>query len=98
MKHTAHTEIPHIKKEDIHKLDFPAHDVLTDHHSIEVRKKHLERSVVLGNTYKSKTKIIFEDNHGLHQIETHIWGVTEKWLLLKHGITIPVRRIHDVIF
>jgi len=98
MKHTSTAEISHIKKEDIHNLQFPNHEVLTDHHAIEIRKKHLERAVVLGNTYKGKTKIIFEDHESMHQIDTHIWGLTEKWLILKHGITIPIRRIHDVVF
>ena len=96
MTHTTAAEISHIKKEDIHNLQFPLHEVLTDQHAIEERKKHLEHAVVLGNTYKGKTKIIFEDGTSMHQIDTHIWGLTEKWVILKQGITIPIRRIHNV--
>lgn len=99
MKHTSTTaEISHITKEDIHNLQFPLHEVLSDQQAIENRKKHLEHAVVLGNTYKGKTKIIFEDSVSMHQIDTHIWGLTEKWVILKQGITIPIRRIHDVKF
>jgi len=102
MKHSTTSattaEISHITKEDIHNLHFPHHEVLADQHTIENRKAHLERAVVLGNTYKGKTKIIFEDSESMHQIDTHIWGLTEKWVILKNGITIPIRRIHDVKF
>lgn len=97
MNHTTVVEITHIKKEDIQHLQFPCHEVLADPNTIENRKKHLEHAVVLGNTYKGKTKIIFEDSERIHQIDTHIWGLTEKWVILKQGITIPIRRIHDVI-
>ena len=99
MSHTFTTAtVSHITKEEIRHLHFPHHEVLSDHHAIELRKTHLEKSVVLGNTYKSKSKLIFEDSEGMRQIETHIWGLTEKWVILKHGITIPIRRIHDVKF
>jgi len=85
-----------IKKEDISHLLFPHGEVLLGQEVIEHRKTLLERSVVLGNTFKGKTRILFEDSDGMKQIETHIWGLTDKRLILKHGIVIPIHRIHEV--
>ncbi len=85
-----------VQKEEVNQLHFPNDDVLLNAEAVEVRRVALERAVVLGNTYKGKTKIVFEDNEGIKQIETHIWGLTDKRVILKQGIVIPINRIHEV--
>ncbi len=85
-----------VEKEDISHLHFPNEEVLSGQDSIEQRRISLEQAVVLGNTYKGKTKIVFEDTDSIRQIETHIWGLTDKRVILKQGIVIPIHRIHEV--
>ena len=92
----ATAEIASVEKEQINQLHFPAEEVLKDASSIELRRSTLEQSVVLGNTYKGKTKIVFEDDGGIKQIDTHIWGLTDKRVILKQGIVIPIHRIYEV--
>lgn len=88
--------ISSVQKDDISHLIFPGDEVLTNGEAIEQRKSLLERAVVLGNTYKGKAKIVFEDSEGVRQIETHLWGLTDKRVILKQGIVIPIHRIHEV--
>ena len=45
--------------------------------------------MILGNTYHSKVRIIFETIEGLCQVETTIWATTEHYVLLKAGFTCP---------
>ena len=52
----------------------------------------------LGNSKKFKVHIIFEDKEGLKKVETTIWGVTEKNIILKRGTLIPIHRIHEIKF
>lgn len=85
-----------VEKEDIDRLSFPVAEVLESPKAIEQRKTLLKRAVVLGNTFKGKTKLVFEDSEGIKQIETHIWGLTDKRVILKQGIVIPIHRIHEV--
>lgn len=92
----ALSSISLIQKEEVSRLRFPNEDVLPGADAFEKRRKTLEQAVVLGNTYKGKTKIVFEDNEGMKQIETHIWGLTDKRVILKQGIVIPIHRIHEV--
>ena len=96
MSPTSTATISPIEKEDISHLVFPNSEVLMSSESIEERRLALERAVVLGNTYKGKTKILFEDNESVRQIETHIWGLTDKRVILKQGIVIPIHRILEV--
>src|SRR5437879_3003723 len=96
MRTTSTAMILPIEKEDISHLIFSNSEVLMSPEAIEQRRIQLEQAVVLGNTDKGKTKIVFEDNECIRQIETHIWGLTDKRVILKQGIVIPIHRIHEV--
>lgn len=85
-----------IEKEQVSQLKFPSSEVLKTKEEIVRRKLDLERATTLGNIEHSKMRIIFEDADGLKQIETTIWGVTDKRIILKSGMVIPIHRIHEV--
>lgn len=92
----AYPAVSTIAKEEISHLNFPSKEVLNTKEEIEQRRRDLEQAVVLGNTYKGKTRIIFEDSGSIRQIETHLWGLTDTRVILKQGIVIPIHRIHEV--
>lgn len=96
MTNSSSAVVSPVQKEEVSRLNFPSEDVLSSIEATEKRRKDLEQAVVLGNTYKGKTKIVFADNEGVKQIETHIWGLTDKRVILKQGIVIPIHRIHEV--
>ena len=85
-----------IEKENIRGLKFPANDVLTSSDEIKIRYSNLERALKLGNLEHNKIKIVFEDADGLKQVETTVWGVTDKRVILKNGVLIPIHRIHEI--
>ena len=87
-----------VEKESISLLTFPPSDVLlTDKERVE-RRKRINRAMKLGNTRKSKVRIMFEDTEGIKTVETTIWGVTEKNVILKQTTLIPIRRVHQIKF
>lgn len=96
MNSSSAAVISSVQKEEVSQLNFPSEEVLVGTEAIEKRRLTLEQAVVLGNTYKGKTKIVFADNEGDKQIETHIWGLTDKRVILKQGIVIPIHRIKEV--
>jgi hypothetical protein len=90
------TEFEIIEKEKIENLRFPAEEVLTDKNSISQRQSDLERALSLGNLEHSKIKIYFEDDRSRKVVETTVWGVTDKRVILKQGVVIPINRVHSV--
>ncbi len=42
---------------------------------------------------RSKTRIYFEDNDPRKVVETTVWAVTDKSVILKRGVGIPINRI-----
>ena len=89
-------DFEYIEKEKIEDLKFPPVEVLIDKSSIRERQVDLERALSLGNLEHAKIKIYFEDDSSRKMVETTVWGVTDKRVILKQGVVIPINRVHSV--
>ncbi|MES2133044.1 MAG: hypothetical protein V4506_11885 [Bacteroidota bacterium] len=85
-----------IDKEKIESLKFPSIEVLTDKDAIKERESELNRALTLGNLEHTKIKIYFEDDMSKKIVETTVWGVTDKRVILKQGVVIPIHRVHKI--
>jgi hypothetical protein len=85
-----------IEKEKIETLRFPNHEVLIDKDQIKHRHEELNRALTLGNLEHTKIKIYFEDDQSRKLVETTVWGVTDKRVILKQGVVIPIHRVHKI--
>ena len=90
------TEFEKIEKEQIASLKFPSSDVLSDNSLIRERSTDLQKAMVLGNLEHSKIRIYFEDESSRKMVETTVWAVTDKRVILKQSVGIPISRIHTV--
>lgn len=50
----------------------------------------------IGNLEHDKVIILFQDIQGLKKVNTTIWGVTDKEIILKKGVIIPIHRIENI--
>jgi len=87
-----------IDKEAVSGLRFPDTDVLIDKEEIKQRAADLQRCLSLGNLEHSKIKIYFEDDTSHKVVDTTVWGLTDKRVILKQGIVIPIHRVTKVKF
>lgn len=85
-----------IEKEDIASLKFPTTDVLDDDNEIKTRTSEINRALSLGNLEHSKIKIFFEDSESKKIVDTTVWAVTDKNVILKQGVRIPIHRIYKL--
>jgi hypothetical protein len=85
-----------VSKESIAGCEFPAADVLNEKDKAALVLE-LENATKLGNIERSKIKIIFEDVDAVKQVETTVWATTDKRVVLKGGIVIPINRIHQIV-
>lgn len=85
-----------IEKEKIESLKFPQDEVLKDKELIKERELELNRALALGNLEHTKIKIYFEDDSSRKLVETTVWGVTDKRVILKQGVVIPINRVHKI--
>ena len=90
------TTIQVVKKEQIQFLKFPKDDVLRKENEKNNRFLDLKRAMYLGNLEREKVKITFKDDSGIKRVETTIWAVTDKSVILKRSTVIPLTRIVSV--
>ena len=93
---TMTTTFETIAKEKIETLKFPNEEVLKDKDLIKEREIELKRALALGNLERTKIKIFFEDDLSCKLVETTVWGVTDKRVILKQGVVIPINRVHKI--
>ncbi|CAN5276060.1 hypothetical protein BH09BAC1_BH09BAC1_12070 [soil metagenome] len=86
-----------IEKENIQHLQFKNQEVLQDTGAQNGRERELHRAMLLGNGHKSKVKIIFESLTGRNMVQTTIWATTDKNVVLKGGLLIPICCILEVV-
>ncbi len=97
MKATEESPILTVPKEDVLGFEFPTDEVLNSEEQIAQRRRDLERSLSLGNLDHVKVRIVFSDKECMKQVETTVWGLTDKRVILKGGAVIPINRVHRVI-
>lgn len=85
-----------VEKEQIKNLSFPKEDVLNKKMQKANRIIELRRALILGNLEHQKVKILFVDSNGLKKVETTIWGITDKEVILKQSTIIPLERIISI--
>lgn len=87
-----------IEKEAVAALNFPEADVLTTNEDKGQRTADLKMAMSLGNLEHTKIKIFFEDDSSPKVVDTTIWGLTDKRVILKQGIVIPIHRVTRIKF
>jgi hypothetical protein len=95
MENATNTSPVLIEKEVIPSLEFK--------NDIKVEQKpdlmdRLVEATKLGNLHRGKIAIIFQDDEGVKRVETTIWATGAKYICLKGGVWLPIRRIHEVKF
>jgi uncharacterized protein (UPF0248 family) len=95
---STETKYQQIDKEAVSGLHFPDDEILLDHEAQHARLADLQRALALGNLEHSKIKIYFADNTSAKVVDTTVWGLTDKRVILKQGVVIPIHRVLRVKF
>ncbi len=85
-----------IQKEDVVNLSFPSDPVISDVSEHKKLMEDLHKATSLGNISKHKVYIVFRDSEGPKKVNTTVWAMTEKSILLKKGVFLPIHRIVSV--
>lgn len=86
-------EFIEVEKEQVANLHFSGEEILHKNSDKQARLQGIDRAISLGNLEHYKVKIYFADDEGDKVVHTTIWGVTDKAILLKQNVVIPIHRI-----
>lgn len=74
-------------------LKFPEVNILEEGIDQVNRSLELKREFFIGNSEKEGIKIFFIDSTGLKEVDATYWTLTDKAIILKHSIVIPLAKI-----
>ena len=81
----------------VSNIRFKREDVLSSIQEKKERLKRLISAMKLGNNHKQKVRIQFVNvNDQLMEIKAKVWSVTEKYVILRNSIMIPISSISEV--
>jgi hypothetical protein len=80
-------------------VEFKKSDVLIHPMEKTERLKRLHTAMLLGNNHHHKVRLVVTNSvDQLIEIEAKVWSVTEKYVILKNSIMIPIACIQQVKF
>ena len=82
-----------VEKETITSSNFTVKDSIPQHSELMDQIKAATR---LGNAFRGKVYIYFEDDEGPKYVNTTIWAYGLKYICLKGGVWIPINRISEI--
>ena len=82
-----------VEKEVISNLTFNDRTPVKQHPNLLNQIKDATR---LGNAFRGKVSIFFEDDNGVKQVNTTIWAHGTKYICLKGGIWLPITRLIEI--
>lgn len=88
--------ITSIRKDQIKNLIFPNDEVLLKRKDQIDRFLDVTKALTLGIKDQGKVKIVFVDSEGVKSVISPIWGITDKEIILKQSLFIPLKRILSI--
>lgn len=85
-----------VEKEEVARLKFPKGDVLREDSDRKRLQMELDRAIALGNLEHHKVKIYFEDDRKKRVVHTTIWALTDRAIVLKQNVILPLNRIYKL--
>ena len=82
-----------IDKEVISSLPFHSDKKIQQHPKL---MEQIQNATRLGNGYRGKVYIYFEDDDGLKCVNTTIWAHGAKFICLKGGVWLSINRIVEI--
>ncbi|QKX05084.1 hypothetical protein HN014_09185 [Aquimarina sp. TRL1] len=90
-------EVEIVEEDTIRQLKFPEYEVLGCICDENNRFLQLKRAAFLGKVERYKVEILFADDEGIKKVRAVVWGVTKKVVILSSFVSIPLKRIIDII-
>ncbi len=86
-----------IDRNDLLKVVFKNENTMYLQESIKSRDQKLYMAMLMGNNYYDNVRILFNTEDGVREVISRIWARTDKFVVLKGGMFIPIGALVDII-
>ena len=93
---TPNQNVTELTENEVAFLHFPKDDVFYMKEDKLDRELKLKKIMLPGSVNLLKIRIYFEDIEGCKQIETSISDLSDAYVTIANGVTIPTSRIYEI--
>jgi hypothetical protein len=86
-----------IEQTELLKVIFKNEDTMYIQEQVKSRDQKLYMAMLMGNNYHDNVRILFNTEDGEREIVSRIWARTDKFVVLKGGMFIPIGAVIDII-
>jgi hypothetical protein len=86
-----------IEQDDLLKVTFKNDRTMYIQEELKTRDQKLYMAMVMGNNYYENVRILFNTEDGVRELVSRIWARTDKFVVLKGGMFIPIGAVIDII-
>jgi hypothetical protein len=86
-----------IEKQDLLEVIFKNEEKMYIQEEIKTRDQKLYMAMLMGNNHYDNVRIVFNTEDGEREIMSRIWARTDKFVVLKGGMFIPIGAVIDII-
>ena len=85
-----------INQEELLKVVFKKGGQMYIQESIKSRDQKLYMAMLMGNNHYENVRILFNTEDGEKELVSRIWARTDKYIVLKGGMFIPIGSVIDI--
>ena len=86
-----------LDNDQILKIAFKNDNNMSVQEHINMKDQKLYMAMLMGNNYYNNVRIIFNTEEGESEIVSRIWARTDKFIVLRGGVFIPINSVVDII-
>jgi hypothetical protein len=85
-----------IEKQDLLKVIFKNENTMYIQEQVKSRDQKLYMAMLMGNHNYDNVRIVFNTEDGERELVSRIWARTDKFVVLKGGMFIPIGAVVDI--
>jgi hypothetical protein len=86
-----------IDRQELLTVIFKNEGTMYAQEQLRSRDQKLYTAMLMGNHYENNVRIIFNTEDGENEVLSRVWATTDKYVVLKGGMFIPIKSIIDVL-
>ena len=86
-----------IEQSDLLQVAFKNDKTRSIQESVKAKNQKVYMAMLMGNRNSDNVRILFNTEEGEREVVSRIWACTDKSLVLKGGVFIPIGAVIDII-
>ena len=86
-----------VKEQELQQTVFKNEGKMYAQEQLKSRHQKLYAGMLFGNNFNQNVRILFNTEDGVREIFSRVWATTDRHVVLRSGVFLPISAIIDVL-